>query len=194
MRLQNLVATQPGLSHKTIVVHGPPRRRRRRRRAQTTTPPGPAALIELARTYAPAAGTAPIRLPYTLLFLSTDGAGDGGLGAAAVRRPRARAAERDRRAQPRRDRRQGPPRLAARRRHAPFARFRPRRDGPARARPRDRLRAAAATARRGSSSTSAFPFSLYEQAPFVARGVPAVTITTARRPAAAAAFGDAPSG
>ena len=43
---------------------------------------GTAALIELARTYAPTSGPGRIKLPYTLLFLSTDGAGDGALGAA----------------------------------------------------------------------------------------------------------------
>ena len=42
---------------------------------------GTAALIELARTYAPAAGKAKLQLPTTLLFLSTDGGFDGGLGA-----------------------------------------------------------------------------------------------------------------
>ena len=30
----------------------------------------------------------------------------------------------------------------------------------------------------------AFPFSLYEHAPFVARGIPAITLTTVGRPAA----------
>ncbi len=36
-----------------------------------------------------------------------------------------------------------------------------------------------------SSSTSAFPLSLYEQAPFVDRGIAAITITSRRRPAPA---------
>ena len=140
VRLRNLVATKPGLSHKTIVVMA--------HRDDAGTGPGAndnasgtGALVELARTYAPAAGKAPIRLPYTLLFLSTDGAGDGALGAAEFA---AHAPERsnviavlnlDAIAGKSR------PRHAADRRHAPFARFRPRRDGPARAQPGDRLRA-----------------------------------------------------
>ena len=42
---------------------------------------GTAALIELARAYAPSVA-ARLKLPYSLLFLSTDGAAEGGLGAA----------------------------------------------------------------------------------------------------------------
>ena len=50
---------------------------------------GTAALIELARAYAPAGGAAQLTLPYSLLFLSTDGGVYGGLGAAefAARAP-----------------------------------------------------------------------------------------------------------
>src|SRR5262249_56003476 len=43
---------------------------------------GTAALIELARAYAPAAAAQRLSLPYTLVFLSTDGADDGARGAA----------------------------------------------------------------------------------------------------------------
>ncbi len=43
---------------------------------------GTAALIELARAYAGTSGAQRIALPYTLVFLSTDGAGDGARGAA----------------------------------------------------------------------------------------------------------------
>ena len=41
-----------------------------------------AALIELARAYAQIAGLPAASLPYSLVFLSTDGAVDGGFGAA----------------------------------------------------------------------------------------------------------------
>ena len=43
---------------------------------------GTAALIELARSYAPTAAAQRVSLPYSLVFLSTDGAGDGVRGAA----------------------------------------------------------------------------------------------------------------
>ena len=43
---------------------------------------GTAALIELARSYAPTAGAQRISLPYSLVFLSTDGGSDGSRGAA----------------------------------------------------------------------------------------------------------------
>ncbi len=79
--LVNLYASRPGLSQKTIVVMA--------HRDDTGAGPGAndnasgtAALLELARAYAPAGSGARVRLPYTLLFLSTDGAVYGGLGAA----------------------------------------------------------------------------------------------------------------
>ncbi|HSX22206.1 MAG TPA: M28 family peptidase, partial [Gaiellaceae bacterium] len=80
--LVNLVAVQAGLSAKSIVVMahrddngvGP---------GTSDNASGTAALIELARAYAPnASGGVRVRLPYSLIFLSTDGAVDGGLGAA----------------------------------------------------------------------------------------------------------------
>jgi hypothetical protein len=189
VRFRNLVARRSGLSQKTIVVMA------HRDDAGTglganDNASGTAALVELARTYAQVAGTARIPLPYTLLFLSTDGAGDGSLGAAEFA---AHAPERlsviavvnlDTIAG------KGRPRLLL---------------------TGDTARSPAAglveTVRielghelgfdpgRASAARQlvdlAFPFSLYEQAPFVARGVPAVTITTGpdRR---AAGFGDTP--
>jgi hypothetical protein len=188
-RFRNLVARKAGLSQKTIVILA--------HRDDPGTGPGAndnasgtGALVELARTYAPAGGKARITLPYTLLFLSTDGAGDGALGAAEFA---AHAPERqnvigvvnlDAIAG------KGPPRLLlagdTARSPAPglvqtvrieLARelgFEPGRDSAAR-----------------QLADLAFPFSLYEQAPFVARGVPAVTITTgADRPASG--VGDTP--
>ncbi len=189
LRFQNLVTLKRGLSHKTIVLMA--------HRDDTGVGPGAndnasgtAALIELARTYAPTVGGARIRLPYTLLFLSTDGGGDGALGAAEFA---AHSPERlnvigvinlDTIAGG------GPPRLVL--------------TGDAARSPSAGLveTARSALAREvgfepGRASTArqlvdlAFPFSLYEQAPFVARAVPAVTITTGpdRR---AAGFGDTP--
>ena len=189
LRFRNLVTLKRGLSHKTIVLmahrddagSGP---------GANDNASGTAALIELARTYAPTAGGARIRLPYTLLFLSTDGGGDGALGAAEFA---AHSPERlnvigvinlDTIAGG------GPPRLVL--------------TGDAARSPSAGLveTARSALARevgfepgRASSARQlvdlAFPFSLYEQAPFVARAVPAVTITTGpdRR---AAGFGDTP--
>jgi hypothetical protein len=81
VHLVNLLVEKRGLSHKTIVVlaHrddagvGP---------GANDNASGTAALIELARAYAPAGAAAQLRLPYSLLFLSTDGGVNGGLGAA----------------------------------------------------------------------------------------------------------------
>ncbi|MDX6666550.1 MAG: aminopeptidase YwaD, partial [Solirubrobacteraceae bacterium] len=186
---RNLVAVRAGLSQKTIVVLA--------HRDDAGTGPGAndnasgtAALVELARTYAPTAGKARIPLPYSLLFLSTDGAGDGAIGAAEFA---AHAPER-------------PNVIAVVNLDTIAGKSLP------------RLLLAGDTARspaaglvqtvrlelahelglepgRVSAARQlvdlAFPFSLYEQAPFVAGGIPAVTITTAGdRPAPG--FGDTP--
>ena len=82
LQLENLVATRTGLSQKTIVVMA--------HRDDGGTGPGAndnasgtAALIELARAYAPPSASAVrLNLPYSLVFLSTDAAVAGGLGAA----------------------------------------------------------------------------------------------------------------
>ena len=71
---------------------------------------GTAALIELARAYAPTAAAQRISIPYTLVFLSTDGAEDGALGAAHFAAEQGRT-EHHRSDQPRLDRRTGRPRL-----------------------------------------------------------------------------------
>ena len=81
MRFVNLLAARPGLSQKTIVVMahrddngaGP---------GANDNASGTAALLELARAYAPTTHAARVHQPYSLLFLSTDGAVYGGLGAA----------------------------------------------------------------------------------------------------------------
>jgi hypothetical protein len=187
VRFRNLVARKRGLSQRTIVVMA--------HRDDAGTGPGAndnasgtAALVELARTYAPTAGRARIRLPYTLLFLSTDGAGDGALGAAEFA---AHAPERlsviavlnlDTIAG------KGRPRLllTGDKARSPAA-------GLVETIRTALAREVAFEPGRASAARQlvdlAFPFSLYEQAPFVARGIPAVTITTGPdRPAPG--FGD----
>ncbi len=138
---------------------------------------GTAALIELARTYAPTAAAQPVSLPYTLVFLSTDGAADGARGAAHfAARQGARAnilavVNLDSIGG------HGRPRLV-------FGADKPLSPAPGLV---ETLRAA--LAQEGSADPSrpsavqqlvglGFPFDPYEQAPFVSRGIPAVTVTT----------------
>jgi Peptidase family M28 len=153
---------------------------------------GTAALIELARAFGRPPGAPPqISGPkHQLVFLSTDGGAYGGLGA-----------ERFIRRFPNLDRivavinldsvaGRGPPRveLAGDQPRSPAARL---------------VETAAArvveqtgsnpgrTSALGQLTDLAFPYSLYEQAPFVGRGVPAITLTTGGdRPPAS--FGDTP--
>jgi len=191
IQLVNLVAEKRGLSHKTIVVLA--------HRDDTGAGPGAndnasgtAALIELARAYAPAGGAARLTLPYSLLFLSTDGAAYGGLGAAefAAHAPQRQdviaVVDLDAIAG------NGPPRLeltgdTARSPSASLVET-------------VRAQLAAETSSDPTRPSTlrqlvdlGFPFSPYEQAPFVARGVPAVTITTgADRPAST--LSDGPGG
>ncbi len=174
--LVNLVAEKRGLSHKTIVVLA--------HRDDAGTGPGAndnasgtAALIELARAYAPAGGAAQLRLPYSLLFLSTDGGVYGGLGAAefAARSPERQdviaVIDLDAIAG------SGKPRLE-------LAGDTPRSPASGLVQTIRAQLAAETGADPGRPSALrqlvdlGFPFSPYEQAPFVARGVPAVTITT----------------
>ena len=173
----NLVATTPSaLSQRAIVVMahrddagiGP---------GGNDNASGTAALIELARAYAPATTGRRARLPYSILFLSTDAATDGAVGAAwfAAHAPERRQViavlNLDSIAGPRRPRlvlngdtaRSATPGLA------------------------ETVRAQI-VAQTGSDPTRAsglrqlvdlgFPYSRFEQAPFVTRGIPAVTITT----------------
>lgn len=178
----NLVAEKRGLSHKTIVVlahrdddgSGP---------GANENASGTAALVELARAYAPAGAAARLRLPYSLLFLSTDGGVYGGLGAAefAAHAPQRQDV------------------IGVIALDAVAGRGRPRLElaGDTARSPsaglvetvRAQLAAETATDPGRPSALRqlvdlGFPFSAYEQAPFVARGIPAVTITTgADRPA-----------
>jgi hypothetical protein len=184
LHFENLVAVVPGRSTSGIVVVA--------HRDNSGVSPGAndnasgtAALIELARSYAnPAAvSTTPstsrrVRPAHTLVFLSTDGGSLGAVGAEhfAEHSPLARdvvaVIDLDAIAGP------GRPRLE-------FSGDRPRM-------PSTGLLATAAarvleqsrdTARRPSALRQlldlAFPFSFYEQAPFLARGISAVTLTSA---------------
>jgi hypothetical protein len=138
---------------------------------------GTAALVELARSYGSTTASA-VPLPYTLVFLSTDGAGEGALGAAHfAAQPHARAnviavVNLDSIGG------RGNPRLV-------FAGDTARSPAPGLV---ETLRAA--IAHEGGAEPArpsglqqlfglAFPFNPYEQAPFVSRGIPAVTLTTA---------------
>jgi hypothetical protein len=176
VKLVNLVVEKRGLSHKTIVVlaHrdnagvGP---------GANDDASGTAALIELARAYAPAGAAARLTLPYSLLFLSTDGGVDGSLGAAAFA---AHAPERE-------------DVIATIALDGIAGHGRPRLEltGDTARSPSSglvetvRARLAAETGGdplRASALRQlvdlGFPFSPYEQSPFVARGIPAVTVTT----------------
>jgi len=187
--LRNVVAVARGQSPDTIVVMA--------HRDDTGAGPGAnddatgtAALLELARGYARplSAAQAAVQSAHTIVFLSTDAGSFGGLGAVRfVTRSLDRGAivavvNLDALAGT------GPPRIE-------LAGDRPRS-------PAVTLVATAASrileqtgqvARHpgflGQLVDLGFPFSLYEQGPFVARGIPAITLTTAgNRPPAA--FGD----
>ena len=176
VRLQNLWAVAPGQSRDAIVVMA--------HRDDTGAGPGAndnasgtAALVELARGYAlAAAGTGGVRSGHTIVFLSTDAGAFGGLGALRfASHPRFHVV-----ATIDLDAIGG----------GGLARLELAGDEP---------RSPAATlvataARRVQEQTGipprrtsigaqlldlGFPFTLYEQGPFVARGIPAVTITTA---------------
>ncbi len=137
---------------------------------------GTAALIELARSYAPTAVAQRASLPYSLVFVSTDGAEEGELGAAHFA---AEAQTHDALAVINLDSIAGTglPRLE-------FSGDSARSPAPGLL---ETLRAALAHEGGGNPSRPSgleqllglgFPFSAYEQAPFVSRGIPAVTITT----------------
>jgi Peptidase family M28 len=177
IQLVNVVAEKAGLSQRQIVVMA--------HRDDSGTgsglndnASGTAALIELARAYAPTAGAPHASLPYSLVFLSTDGATEGALGAAhfvaraATRRNVIAVINLDAIAG------NGRPRLeiggdTAR---SPAA-------GLVETMRSMLARETGADPSRASGLRQlidlGFPFSAYEQAPFVASGVPALTVTTA---------------
>jgi Peptidase family M28 len=178
MTLVDLVAEKAGLSPHQIVVMAHRDDSGAAGAGLDDNASGTAALIELARSYAPTAAAQPIKLPYSLLFVSTDGAVAGARGAARF------AAE----PQARQDiiavlnldsiAGSGRPRLVL--------------NGDTSRSPAPGLveTVRTALAHEGGGDPSrpsglqqllglAFPFSPYEQAPFVSRGIPAVTLTTA---------------
>jgi hypothetical protein len=188
VELANVFAARPGSSGDAIVVMA--------HRDNTGESPGAndnasgtAAMLEIARSFAaPAAPPSPPRPNHTIVFLSTDGGGFGALGA-----------ERFVEQSPYRDRLvavvnldaiagRGPPRLE-------IAGDRPRSPAAGLVRTAS-LRVLEQTGTEPEHASAAaqlidlaFPFSLYEQAPFVGHGVPALTLTTAgSRPPPA--FGD----
>jgi Peptidase family M28 len=180
LSLENIVAVSPGRSRQAIVVlahrdnigAGP---------GANDNASGTAAMIELARAHAAprlAQTTGRLVLPlHTLVFLSSDGGAFGGLGAARFA-DHSRFANRIRAAIDL-TAMAGPGRTQL---HVAG-------DSP-RSPPATLLRTAAArieeyaghTPRRPSAFEQlldlAFPFSLYEQAPFVGRGIPALTVST----------------
>jgi hypothetical protein len=175
--LQNVYAVAPGRSNETLVVMA--------HRDNVGTSPaandnasGTGALLELARGYGLRADTAAITPAHTIVFLSTDGGAFGGLGAV-------RFLERS----PYRDRLAAVVNLVAVGGRRPLrieiAGDRPRSPDPtfiqtAANRVEQRVGIEPRrTAALGQLIDLAFPFSFYEQAPFVGRGVPAVTLTAA---------------
>jgi hypothetical protein len=177
VRLQNLWAVAAGQSSDAIVVMA--------HRDDTGAGPGAnddatgtAALVELARGYAQANTPAAqrVRPAHTIVFLSTDGGSFGGLGAARFveRMPFHVVATINLTALAG----AGPPRLV-------IAGDLPRSPAAALVETAAKriLEQTGKRARRAGFVAQlvdlGFPYTLYEQGPFVARGIPAVTLTTA---------------
>jgi hypothetical protein len=194
VRLQNLVARAIGRSQDAIVVMAH-RDDTGAGRGANDNASGTAVLIELARGYArastdSAAGGA-VRPAHTIVFLSSDGGAFGELGAArfaadpAYRNRIVAVVNLDSVAG------RGPPRIV-------LSGDRPRSPAPGlvqTAAERILEQTGAEPARPGALQQLidlGFPFSLGGQAPFVARGIPAITLTTVGdRPPSA--FGDIPT-
>jgi hypothetical protein len=176
--LVNLVAEKTGLSAREEIVVMAHRDDSGTGAGLNDNASGTAALIELARSYAPTAAAQRVTLPYSLVFLSTDGAVDGARGAAHF------AAEQQSRmnilAVVNLDSLGGKGRQ-----RLVFGAESARSPAPGLV---ETLRSALAQNAGGDPSRPsglqqllglAFPFNPYEQAPFVSRGIPAVTVTTA---------------
>ena len=176
--LVNLVAEKAGLSPRDEIVVMAHRDDNSPDGGLNDNASGTGALIELARSYAPAVAAQRASLPYSLVFLSTDGAADGARGAAHF--ATAQAGRQNILAVVNLDAvgGRGRPRLV-------FGGNSARSPAPGLV---ETLRAALAEEGRGDPSRPSglqqlvelgFPFNPYEQAPFVSRGIPAVTLTTA---------------
>jgi hypothetical protein len=189
VRLENLSTVAPGSSPDTIVVMA--------HRDNTGDGPGAndnasgtAALIELARGYANVGGGRRATPAHRILFLSTDGGAFGGLGAehfaaqAARRKDVVAVVNLDSLGGVGRPRLQ----IAGNAPRSPAASLVE--TAALRIREQTASRPARPSALRQLLDL-AFPFSLYEQAPFVGRGIPALTLTSSgdRRPSP---FGDTP--
>src|SRR5436190_1832851 len=184
VRLENLLAIAPGRSGQKIVVTAH-RDNDGTGRGANDNASGTAALVELARTYSSPRGTPSALTPaHTIVFLSTDGGSLGGLGAAEFVR-------------------HSPERhdvVAVINLDAIAGSGRPRveigGDTPRTTSGTLVETAAARIVRETGEQPSrpsvarqlidlGFPFSPYEQAPFISRGIPALTLTTgADRPLA----------
>jgi hypothetical protein len=177
LRLENLLAIAPGRSGQKIVVMAH-RDNDGTGRGANDNASGTAALVELARTYSAPRGTASALTPaHTIVFLSTDGGAFGGLGATEFVR-------------------HSPERhdvVAVINLDAIGGSGRPRieiaGDTPRTTSGTLVETAAARIARETGESPSrpsvlrqlidlGFPYSPYEQAPFISRGIPALTLTT----------------
>lgn len=178
VELQNLVTVVPGASRRTIVVTAH-RDNSGEGGGPNDNASGTAALIELARPYAPVVGARLVQAQptYTLVFVSTDGGAFGALGAAHFA---ASSSYRD-------------DALAVISLDAIAGAGRPRlliAGDTARSPSAALVRSAALRVLEQTGSEPArppalrqlldlgFPFTLGEQGPFVARGIPAVTLTT----------------
>ncbi|HET7567315.1 MAG TPA: M28 family peptidase [Gaiellaceae bacterium] len=178
VRLVNLWVEKPGLSQRRVVVMAH-RDDDGSGAGLNDNASGTAALIELARAYAPTAGAPHVSLPYSLVFLSTDGGSAGGLGAArfaadpVTRQSVIAVIDLDSIGS------SGMPRLEiggdTARSPAP---------GLVETLRTALLRETGAEPARPSGLRQlvdlAFPFSAWEQAPFVTHGIPAVTVTTSQ--------------
>jgi hypothetical protein len=178
VQLQNLVVVVRGASQRTIVITAH-RDNAGQGLGANDNASGTAALIELARAYAPSAGTGvdPPSPSHTLVFVSTDGGAFGALG--AVRFAQTSAYRDDALAVISLDAvgGAGAPRLliAGDTARSPAATLV--RTAAARVLEQSGREPARASALRQLLDLG-FPFTLGEQGPFVARGVPALTLTT----------------
>jgi hypothetical protein len=175
-QLQNLYAVAPGRSGETLVIMAH-RDNLDISPAANDNASGTGALLELARGYGLRNQQAALNPTHTIVFLSTDGGSVGGLGAVrflersqyrnrleAVLNLDAVGGERSLRLELAGDRARSPdPTLV----QTSAARIQERTAGEPRR-----------TSAFGQLIDLAFPFSMYEQAPYVGHGVPAVTLTT----------------
>jgi Peptidase family M28 len=179
--LENILAVSPGRSPEVLVVMAH-RDNLGTGQGANDNASGTGALLELARGYglraSPGAGAsrAPVSPTHTVVFLSTDGGAFGGLGALRFLET-----------SPYRSRLAAAVNLVAiggpERLRVEIAADRPRSPDSALVETAAaRIQRVGAEPRRTSAGGQmidlAFPFSLYEQAPLVGRGIPAITLTT----------------